>query len=136
MALNQLVEVRILRSQREQSMGGVPVHSVVLQTSREGFDSLSVHIVVPARVAQMAEATLSDSGGWGFESLVGYAGPVGPVDVGAAPSRRRSPVRIRYGAPRKGGRVVQGVVPLRRTGREAGVGSNPTPSAKPLWLNG
>ena len=52
----------------------------------------------------MAEAPRSDRGGWGFESLAGYAAPESRRSSGvdAAPSRRRSPVRIRYGARMEG----------------------------------
>ncbi len=121
-----------LPAQQATPMGGVPVHSVVLQTSREGFDSLSVHASQHARVAQMAEATRSDRGGWGFESLAGYTGPVSPVEW--TPPRQGGDRRFESGTGRawKGGRVVHGVVLLRRTGRKAGAGSNPAPSATPL----
>jgi hypothetical protein len=53
-----------------------------------------------ARVAQMAEATLSDSGGWGFESLAGYAGPVSPVEW--TPPRQGGDRRFESGTGRRG----------------------------------
>ena len=80
--------------------GDAQVCSTALQAARVRFDTEVVHApgVRPgtlrgsapgtlrgplrnnARVAQLAEAPSSEGGGWGFESLVGYAGPVGPVE--------------------------------------------------------
>ena len=65
--------------------GDAQVCSTALQAARVRFDTEVVHapgfsLRNNARVAQLAEAPSSEGGGWGFESLVGYAGPVGPVE--------------------------------------------------------
>jgi hypothetical protein len=64
------------------SMGDAQVCSAVLQTAPARFDTEVVH---HARVIQLVEMPRLERGGWGFESLVGHACPVGPVWSGRRP---------------------------------------------------
>ena len=85
------------------------MHSEVWPTSRPGFDSLTVH----ARQC-----------------------PGSPTGRGAAFRPRRLGVRIPRRVPEEGWPSGPRRRPAKANRLRAGVGSNPTPSATPLWLNG
>ena len=137
MALNQLVEVRILRSQRSKHRRWAECRCTASPCKPRvkgstPFRSTSVAREIPCPGSSIGRGTALRPRGLGVRIPRRVRRSRQSSGVDAVPSRRRSPVRIRYGARWKGGRVVHGVVLLRRTGRKAGAGSNPAPSAAPV----